>query len=114
MIVGRLETWTAPSLLLLGGRGTLDVAQWGQGINVALRDALAAANHLCPVLARGNAAAVIDAVAQQAAAERMPEIVASQAGHWSFRAIKTRRTRVGALVVELGVGSRSTESRSLG
>src|SRR5262249_40755488 len=51
----------------------------GQGINMALRDALVAANHLCPVLARGNAYADIDAAARQVAAERMPEIVAIQA-----------------------------------
>jgi 2-polyprenyl-6-methoxyphenol hydroxylase-like FAD-dependent oxidoreductase len=50
----------------------------GQGINMALRDALVAANHLCPVLTRGNAAADIDAAAGQVAAERMPEIVAIQ------------------------------------
>jgi 2-polyprenyl-6-methoxyphenol hydroxylase-like FAD-dependent oxidoreductase len=50
----------------------------GQGINVALRDALVAANHLCPMLTRGNDAAAIDAAAQQVAAERMPEIVAIQ------------------------------------
>lgn len=50
----------------------------GQGINVALRDALVAANHLCPVLSHGNGAALIDAAARQVAAERMPEIVAIQ------------------------------------
>jgi 2-polyprenyl-6-methoxyphenol hydroxylase-like FAD-dependent oxidoreductase len=50
----------------------------GQGINMALRDALVAANHLCPVLTRGGDAAVIDAAARQVAAERMPEIVAIQ------------------------------------
>jgi 2-polyprenyl-6-methoxyphenol hydroxylase-like FAD-dependent oxidoreductase len=50
----------------------------GQGINMALRDALVAANHLCPVLARGSAAAAIDAAARHVAAERMPEIVAIQ------------------------------------
>ena len=45
---------------------------------MALRDALVAANHLCPVLARGNGAAAIDAAARQVAAERTPEIVAIQ------------------------------------
>ena len=40
---------------------------------------LVAANHLCPVLAQGNDPALIDAAAQQVAAERMPEIVAIQA-----------------------------------
>jgi 2-polyprenyl-6-methoxyphenol hydroxylase-like FAD-dependent oxidoreductase len=41
---------------------------------MALRDALVAANHLCPVLARGNAAAA----GRQVVAERIPEIVAIQ------------------------------------
>jgi len=78
VIVGRLETWTAPGLLLLGDAAHPMAPNGGQGINMALRDALVAANHLCPVLTRGNDAAAIDAAARQVAAERMPEIVAIQ------------------------------------
>jgi 2-polyprenyl-6-methoxyphenol hydroxylase-like FAD-dependent oxidoreductase len=77
VIVGRLETWTAPGLLLLGDAAHPMSPNGGQGINMALRDALVAANHLCPVLARG-AASDVDAAAREVAAERMPEIVAIQ------------------------------------
>jgi 2-polyprenyl-6-methoxyphenol hydroxylase-like FAD-dependent oxidoreductase len=77
VIVGRLETWTAPGLLLLGDAAHPMAPNGGQGINMALRDALVAANHLCPVLTRRNAADV-DAAARRVAAERMPEIVAIQ------------------------------------
>lgn len=78
VIVGRLETWTAPGLLLLGDAAHPMAPNGGQGINVALRDALVAANHLCPVLTRGNDTAAIAAAARQVVAERMPEIVAIQ------------------------------------
>ena len=78
VVVGRLATWTAPGLLLIGDAAHPMSPVGGQGINMALRDAVVAANHLCPVLAAGGDAAAIDAAARQVEVERTPEIVATQ------------------------------------
>ena len=78
VIVGRLTSWTKPGLLLLGDAAHPMSPIGGQGLNVALRDAVVAANHLCPVLMNGESQAAIDAAAQRVAEERMPEIVALQ------------------------------------
>ena len=78
VIVGLLEKWNAPGLLLLGDAAHPMAPNGGQGINMALRDALVAANQLCPVLRHGNDAAAIDAAAQRVAEERLPEIMAIQ------------------------------------
>jgi 2-polyprenyl-6-methoxyphenol hydroxylase-like FAD-dependent oxidoreductase len=78
VVCGRLTTWTAPGLLLLGDAAHPMSPVGGQGVNVALRDALVAANHLCPVLTGGGDPAAIDAAARRVQDERLPEIVAAQ------------------------------------
>jgi 2-polyprenyl-6-methoxyphenol hydroxylase-like FAD-dependent oxidoreductase len=78
VIVGRLTTWTAPGLLLLGDAAHPMSPIGGQGLNLALRDALVTANHLCPVLAGGGDRAALDVAAQGVAEERLPEIAAMQ------------------------------------
>lgn len=78
VLVGRLISWTKPGLLLLGDAAHPMSPIGGQGLNVALRDALVAANHLCPVLATESNQSAIDAAAERVAQERMPEIEALQ------------------------------------
>jgi 2-polyprenyl-6-methoxyphenol hydroxylase-like FAD-dependent oxidoreductase len=79
VITGVLDKWTAPGVLMLGDAAHPMPPNGGQGINMALRDALVAANHLCPVLASGNDPTAVDAAARRVVEERMPEIVAIQA-----------------------------------
>jgi 2-polyprenyl-6-methoxyphenol hydroxylase-like FAD-dependent oxidoreductase len=83
VVCGRLTEWTLPGLLLIGDAAHPMSPVGGQGLNIALRDALVAANHLVPVLTAGGASSAIDGGAIDAAArrvrdERWPEIVAVQ------------------------------------
>ena len=78
VIVGRLTEWTRPGLLLLGDAAHPMSPVGGQGINLALRDTLVAANHLVPALLGGAGHGALDEAARRVAAERMPEIIAMQ------------------------------------
>jgi 2-polyprenyl-6-methoxyphenol hydroxylase-like FAD-dependent oxidoreductase len=78
VVCGRLTEWTAPGLLLIGDAAHPMSPVGGQGVNIALRDALVAANHLCPVLSAGSDRWLIDAAARRVRDERWPEIVAVQ------------------------------------
>jgi 2-polyprenyl-6-methoxyphenol hydroxylase-like FAD-dependent oxidoreductase len=79
VVCDRLVRWTAPGLLLIGDAAHPMSPVGGQGINIALRDAIVAANHLVPVLRRSGSASEIDAAAQRVQAERQPEVTQIQA-----------------------------------
>ncbi len=78
VVCDRLARWTLPGLLLLGDAAHPMSPVGAQGINIALRDALVAANHLAPALAGGASPAEIDAAAERVVSERAPEVTEIQ------------------------------------
>jgi 2-polyprenyl-6-methoxyphenol hydroxylase-like FAD-dependent oxidoreductase len=92
VVCGRATAWSVPGALLVGDAAHPMSPVGGQGINMALRDAVVAANHLVPVLRRAAVAreggepldpvrlgASLDAAARAIEAERRPEIEQIQA-----------------------------------
>jgi 2-polyprenyl-6-methoxyphenol hydroxylase-like FAD-dependent oxidoreductase len=78
VVCDQLIRWTAPGLLLLGDAAHPMSPVGGQGINIALRDALVAANHLVPALLGNASAGDLDAAARAVQAERQPEVTRIQ------------------------------------
>jgi 2-polyprenyl-6-methoxyphenol hydroxylase-like FAD-dependent oxidoreductase len=78
IIVGRCPQWHLPGLLLLGDAAHPMSPIRAQGINMALRDAIVAANHLVPVLQQSANLVAIDVALAQIQAEREPEIIEIQ------------------------------------
>lgn len=78
VVCGRLTEWSSPGLLLIGDAAHPMSPVGGQGVNIALRDAVVAANQLCPALMAGADPRETDAAARRVQAERWPEVVAVQ------------------------------------
>jgi len=78
VICDRLREWTVPGLLLIGDAAHPMSPVGGQGINVAMRDAVIAANHLGRALMMHSDEATLDFAARNIQAERWPEIVTIQ------------------------------------
>jgi 2-polyprenyl-6-methoxyphenol hydroxylase-like FAD-dependent oxidoreductase len=77
--IGRCDRWSVPGLILLGDAVHPMSPIRAQGINMAFRDAIVAANHLVPILANSAAnLSQIDAVLPLIQQEREPEIIRIQ------------------------------------
>ncbi|MBD3882469.1 FAD-dependent oxidoreductase [Phormidium tenue FACHB-886] len=74
VILGRCPAWHRPGVLLLGDAAHPMAPIRAQGINLALRDVIVAANHLTPLLQRAAGEAEIDVALSAIQAEREPEI----------------------------------------
>jgi 2-polyprenyl-6-methoxyphenol hydroxylase-like FAD-dependent oxidoreductase len=78
-VTDRVHGWARPGALLLGDAAHTMSPVGGQGINLALRDAIVAANRLVPALERGAPPAALDEAASGIEPERGPEIERIQA-----------------------------------
>ena len=79
VVCDRVVDWTAPGVLMLGDASHPMSPVGGQGINVALRDAIVAANHLVPaLLSDALMPGELDRAARRIQEERRPEIVSIQ------------------------------------
>jgi 2-polyprenyl-6-methoxyphenol hydroxylase-like FAD-dependent oxidoreductase len=75
----RVLGWAKPGVLLIGDAAHTMSPVGAQGLNLALRDAVVAANQLVPPLLAGAGDAELDAAAARIEPERGPEIDAIQA-----------------------------------
>ena len=78
VVVGRCSHWYAPGLLLLGDAAHPMSPIRAQGINMALRDIIVAANYLVPLLREAAEHTALDAALPKIQAEREPEIIRVQ------------------------------------
>jgi 2-polyprenyl-6-methoxyphenol hydroxylase-like FAD-dependent oxidoreductase len=74
VVSDRVTRWSVPGALLLGDAAHTMSPVGGQGLNHALRDAIAAANELLPALRGGGGAGAVDAAARRVEAARLPEV----------------------------------------
>lgn len=75
VVVGRCPRWHQPGIILLGDAAHPMSPVRAQGINMAFRDAIVAANHLVPLLKSEANFGDIDLALSRIQAEREPEIV---------------------------------------
>ncbi len=73
-VTDRVHGWYKPGVQLIGDAAHTMSPVGGQGLNLALRDAVIAANHLIPALAGDVDDAGLDAAAERIEAERAHEI----------------------------------------
>ena len=74
-----VDSWSQPGLLLLGDAAHTMSPVGGQGLNIAIRDAVVAANHLIPALRQPTNSAQLLEICRVIEKERLTEIKTIQA-----------------------------------
>ena len=94
-----MPSWWAPGALLIGDAVHPMSPVAGQGLNIALRDAIVAANHLVPALSGSDA--VVDAACAAVQDERMPEVSTIQTIQRNVPNVLLRRKWWSAIALRL-------------
>jgi len=100
VVCDRLTRWTCPGLLLLGDAAHPMSPVGAQGINVALRDAIVAANYLVPALADGASPSRLDAAAREVQHDRLSEVQKLQRLQKAPPRVLFGQNRLNTVVVE--------------
>jgi len=75
VVSDRVARWQAPGVMVIGDAAHAMSPVGGQGINIALRDAIVAANHLVPLLTHDTVdLTLLDQALCDIEAERLPEV----------------------------------------
>ena len=74
VVSDRVTRWSAPGALVIGDAAHTMSPVGGQGINMALRDAIVTANHLVPLLQQTHVPDRIDTATSAVENERTPEL----------------------------------------
>lgn len=78
-VADRVDSWCLPGLLLIGDAAHTMSPVGGQGVNIAIRDAVLAANYLIPALKTANNADTLYQTLQKIETERLEEVKLIQA-----------------------------------
>ena len=116
VICDLMPVWTRPGLLLIGDAAHPMSPVGGQGINIALRDAVVAANHLVAAAQAGGRKS-LDEAALMIQRERLPEVQVIQRMQqfpprmlFASRLLSRTILSIAPLLVRTGIASRAAGS----